>query len=114
MPQLFGHQYTKQQLLELVGDMTQLAGARRAELVEGNERGSDLVEVFNASGLCFSILPGRSLDIASAHYKGMSLGFRGNTGDVGPYLLRAPRLWVDARLFWRLGDQLRYDLHWPS
>ena len=24
MPQLFGHQYTKQQLLELVGDMTQL------------------------------------------------------------------------------------------
>ena len=31
MPQLFGHQYTKQQLLELVGDMTQLAGARRAD-----------------------------------------------------------------------------------
>ena len=84
MPQLFGNQYTKQQLLELVGDMTQLASARRAELVEGNERGSDLIEVFNASGLCFSILPGRSLDVASAHYKGMSLGFRGSTGDVGP------------------------------
>ena len=65
MPQLFGNQYTKQQLLELVGDMTQLASARRAELVEGNERGSDLIEVFNASGLCFSILPGRSLDVAS-------------------------------------------------
>ena len=45
MPQLFGHQYTKHQLLELVGDMTQLAGARRAVLVEGNERGSDLIEV---------------------------------------------------------------------
>jgi hypothetical protein len=40
--------------------------------------------VFNASGLCFSVLPGRALDIASAHYKGMSLCFRGNTGDVGP------------------------------
>ena len=84
MPMLFGRDYNRQQLMELVGDMSQLAGARRAELVEGNERGAGLVEVFNASGLCFSILPGRSLDIASAHYKGMSLCFRGNTGDVGP------------------------------
>ncbi|MEE3193777.1 MAG: DUF4432 family protein, partial [Candidatus Poribacteria bacterium] len=84
MPKLFGRKYCKQQLLELVGDMTQLAGARRAELVEGNERGADLIEVFNASGLCFSVLPGRSLDIASAHYRGMSLCFRSSTGDVGP------------------------------
>ena len=84
MPKLFGHTYSKKQLLERVGDMTQLAGARRAELVEGNERGADLIEVFNASGLCFSVLPGRALDIASAHYKGMSLCFRSSTGDVGP------------------------------
>ena len=84
MPHLFGCDYSKTQLLERVGDMTQLASARRAELVEGNERGSDLIEVFNASGLCFSILPGRSLDIASAHYRGMSLCFRSHTGDVGP------------------------------
>ena len=83
MPELFGRQYTKRQLLALVGDMSQVAGARKAELVEGNERGADLIEVFNASGLCFSILPGRSLDIASAHYKGMSLCFRSNTGDEG-------------------------------
>jgi hypothetical protein len=84
MSKLFGREYSKRQLLDLVGDMSQLAGVRRAELVEGNERGADLIEVFNASGFCFSILPGRSLDIASAHYKGMSLCFRGNTGDVGP------------------------------
>ena len=84
MPQLFGKTYTKRQLLDIVGDMSQVAHARRAELVEGNERGADLIEVFNASGLCFSILPGRALDIASAHYKGMSLCFRGSTGDVGP------------------------------
>ncbi|MCZ6631945.1 MAG: aldose 1-epimerase family protein [bacterium] len=84
MPRLFGRRYTKKQLIERVGDMSQLAGARRAELVEGNEQGAGLIEVFNASGLCFSILPGRSLDIASAHYKGMSLCFRGSTGDVGP------------------------------
>ena len=84
MPQLFGRQYSKRQLLDRVGDMSQVAGVRKAELVEVNERGADLLEVFNASGLCFSILPGRALDVASAHYKGMSLCFRSNTGDVGP------------------------------
>lgn len=84
MPELFGRQYGRKQLQELTGDMSQLAYARRSELVEGNERGAGLIEVFNASGLCFSLLPGRALDIASAHYKGMSLGFRSSTGDVGP------------------------------
>jgi len=84
MTTLFGRKYERSELLDRVGDMSQLAGVRKAELVEGNERGADLIEVFNASGLCFSVLPGRALDIASAHYKGMSLCFRSSTGDVGP------------------------------
>ena len=84
MTTLFGREYSRRELLDRVGDMSQLAGARKAELVEGMERGSDLIEVFNASGLCFSVVPGRALDIASAHYKGMSLCFRSSTGDVGP------------------------------
>lgn len=84
MPNLFGRTYSKRQLLDLVGDMSQVAHARRAETMEGIERGADLIEVFNASGLCFSVVPGRALDIASAHYKGMSLCFRGSVGDVGP------------------------------
>lgn len=84
MARLFGKNYTRDQLLDLVGDMSQVASARRAELTEGNERGAGLIEVCNASGLSFSLLPGRALDIASATYKGMSLCFRSNTGDVGP------------------------------
>ena len=84
MPRLFGKNYTRRQLLDRVGDMSQLAGARRAELTEGTERGAGLIEVHNASGLSFSVLPGRTLDIAAAHYKGMSLCFRCSPGDVGP------------------------------
>ncbi len=84
MVHLFGCQYSRRQLQELVGDMTQLAGVRVGELVEGNERGAGLIEVFNSSGLSFSVLPGRALDISFAHYKGMALCFRGCTGDVGP------------------------------
>ncbi|NJN82129.1 MAG: aldose 1-epimerase family protein [Caldilineaceae bacterium] len=84
MPHLFGRDFTKRELLDHVGDMSQVAGVRRAELTEGIEQGAGLIEVFNASGLGFSVLPGRSLDIASAHFKGMSLCFRSSTGDVGP------------------------------
>jgi len=64
--------------------MSQVAGIRRGELVEGTERGAGLMEVTNASGLQFSVLPGRALDISAATYKGMSLCFRSKTGDVGP------------------------------
>jgi len=84
MATLFGRTYSKQQVLELVGDVSQVASIRRAELTEGNERGAGLVEISNASGLSFSLLPGRALDISSATYKGMSLCFRSKTGDVGP------------------------------
>lgn len=84
MTQIFGKRYGKSDLLDVVGDMSQLAHARRSEQVEGPQQGAGLIEVFNASGLCFSLLPGRSLDIASAHYKGMSLCYRSKTGDVGP------------------------------
>ena len=84
MATLFGRFHTRQQILERVGDISQVAGIRRAELTEGNERGAGLIEIFNASGLCFSLLPGRALDIASAHYKGMSLCFRSKTGDGAP------------------------------
>ena len=84
MARLFGRDYTRSELLRLVGDMSQVAGIRRAELVEGNERGAGLVEVSNASGLSFSVLPGRALDIAAATYQGRSLCFRSATGDVGP------------------------------
>ncbi len=84
MARIFGKEYTRRELLDLVGDMSQVAHARHGELREGTDRGADLIEVFNASGLCFSLLPGRALDVASAHYKGMSLCFRGSTGDVGP------------------------------
>lgn len=84
MPKLFGRKYTRRQLLDRVGDISQLIHARRAELREGFAQGADLIEVFNASGLGFSVLPGRALDISSAHYKGQSLCFRSGPGDVGP------------------------------
>ena len=42
MTTLFGRDYTRRELIDLVGEMSQLAGARKAELVEGIERGSGI------------------------------------------------------------------------
>ena len=111
MTRLFGREYSRRELLDKVGDMSQLAGARRAEMVEGIERGADLIEVFNASGLCFSVLPGRALDIASAHYKGMSLCFRSSTGDVGPAFYEPQGNGWLRGFFGGLGGYVRHDVY---
>ena len=84
MPKLFGRNYDKRQLLDRVCDISQLIYARRGTSSEGFARGADQIEVGNASGLNFTVLPGRALDIASASYKGQSLCFRASPGDVGP------------------------------
>ena len=84
MPQLFGRDWTRDELLDHVGDMSQLAGARRSDTVSGPEAGAGFIEMWNSSGLCLTLLPGRCLDIAYAHYRGMPLCFRASPGDVGP------------------------------
>lgn len=81
---LFGRSYSRRELLDHVGDMSQLASIRRGRAIEGPEQGADQIEVYNASGLSFTLLPGRALDVASASYKGVPLAFRSATGDLGP------------------------------
>ena len=52
MPKLFGRTYSKREVLDLVGDVSQVANARKAASTEGIERGSDLIEVFNVNLHC--------------------------------------------------------------
>ncbi|MBM3459815.1 MAG: DUF4432 family protein [Armatimonadetes bacterium] len=84
MAELFGRRWSRDELLDHVGDMSQLAGARRSHLLEGPEAGADVIELWNGTGLALTLLPGRCLDIAAAQYRGQSLCFRSNTGDLGP------------------------------
>ena len=82
MAKLFGREYTKQQLLEKVGSVAQLAEARRVILTAGKRAGCEAVMFRTGSGLSFMVLPGRALDIADAEYQGMSLCFRTPVGEV--------------------------------
>jgi Domain of unknown function (DUF4432) len=82
MVQLFGRQWTRTELLKRVGDVSQLGGARLVTLAEGPESGVQVAELRTGSGLAFSVLPGRGMDIGFAEFRGMPLCWRSSTGEV--------------------------------
>lgn len=63
-----------------IGHESQLAGFYRFTYNEGALRGLEAVEVYNQTGLRFTILLGRGMDIGYASYKGQSLTQIGKCG----------------------------------
>jgi hypothetical protein len=84
MIKLFGTEYSKDELLKRVGDISQIAGVRQVTLGDGPERGVRAVEFRTGTGLDFTVMADRGMDISSASYKGQSLAWRSSTGDVFP------------------------------
>ncbi|MGQ9631344.1 MAG: aldose 1-epimerase family protein [bacterium] len=86
MPKLYGKNYSKTELLKRVGDISQIAGVRRCNLAEGNERGVEALDFRTGSGFNFTVLPGRGMDISFAEYKGIPLAWISPCGQVAaPY-----------------------------
>lgn len=84
MALLYGKSYTRQELLSRVGDISQIARIKPYRLVEGWEDGVQVLDVTTGSGLDFSLLASRGLDISSASYNGRSLAWRSATSDSHP------------------------------
>ena len=82
MVQLFGRQWTRAELLERVGDVSQVGGARLVSFADGPETGVLAADVRTGSGFSFAVLPGRGMDIGFAEYRGMPLSWRSATGEV--------------------------------
>lgn len=89
MARLYGRDCTKAELLERVGDVSQIARVKPYRLVEGHEDGLLAVDVTTGSGLDFTVLAGRGMDISSAHYKGRSLAWRSAASDQHPAFFEA-------------------------
>ena len=85
MAELFGKRWTRKQLMERVGDPSQFAQVRPGELTDGKAKGVAAIDFNTGSGLRFTVLPDRALDIGAADYCGKSLCWRSPTGDVSPY-----------------------------
>lgn len=81
---VYGREFTRWELMKRVGDISQIAGARQCTLESGKSKGVGAVEVKTGSGLNFTILPDRGMDIAWADYKGIALGYISKTGVVSP------------------------------
>lgn len=65
----------KEFLRKRMGSISQLAGIRRYEFVEGRAKGVEACEVNNGSGLLFTVLPGRGMDIAWASFRGVPFSY---------------------------------------
>ncbi len=84
MAKLYGKEWSRQELLKRVGDISQIAGAKDYILNSGNERGVHAIDVRTGSGFNFTVTPDRGMDITYAEYNGQPLCWRSATGDVHP------------------------------
>jgi hypothetical protein len=84
MPRLYGSFLTRADLLQRVGDLSQIAGVRVGELGDGLERGVRIAEVHTGSGLQFTVLVDRGMDIGAASFCGAPLAWRSPTTTVAP------------------------------
>ena len=82
MVELFGRTWSRTELLRRVGDVSQVGGARLVTLAEGPESGVQVAEVRTGSGLNFSVLPGRGMDLGFAEFRGTPLCWRSSTGEI--------------------------------
>jgi len=83
MAKLYAREFTRDKLMRIIGDISQIAGVKSYQLSDGNEKGVDAVDFRTGTGFNFAVLPGRGMDISYAEYNGQPLCWRSSTSDVG-------------------------------
>jgi hypothetical protein len=86
MVELFGKTLTRRQTAARAGMLSQFAGVRLMTLADGVERGVRMLEFRTGTGLRFTALVDRALDIADCDYRGQSIGWHSPTGFRHPGL----------------------------
>jgi hypothetical protein len=84
MASLYGRQWNRQELVQHVGHMDQVAGIKLVEAADGLARGCRMLQVWTGSGLDFTVLPDRAMDISTCRYKGIPLAWASSVGVVHP------------------------------
>ena len=90
MAKLFGNQFTKRELLSRMGEVSQVAGISEGMLIGSNGTGVRTADFRTGSGLNFTVLPGRGMDIAQCDYKGMPLAWMSPAGVTSPMYYEEP------------------------
>jgi hypothetical protein len=76
--------FSRREIERRVGTLRQLGGIRHCELTEGRARGVRAAIIDTGSGLSFTVLPDRGLDIADCSYKGVGLVYHAPGGIAHP------------------------------
>ncbi len=86
MVELFGRALSKREVSERAGSLAQFAGVRLMTLGDGVERGVRMLEFRTGSGLRFTVLVDRAMDIGDCEFKGRSIGWHSPAGFRNPAL----------------------------
>lgn len=86
MVELYGKTLTRREIAARSGMLSQFAGVRLIELGDGVERGIRVLEFRTGSGLRFTLLVDRALDIGECEFKGQAIGWQSPSGFRHPGL----------------------------
>lgn len=86
MVELYGSQRSHRDLAAHTGSLTQFAGVRLVTLGDGVERGVRMLEFRSGTGLRFTVMVDRCLDIGECEYRGMAIGWHSPAGFKNPAL----------------------------
>jgi len=92
MAVLNGQNLSKLDILRRVSDMRQLAGAIPFELVDGAERGTRGVRLYNAAGLDMNVITDRGMGITELSWRGTQLALLTPIGAAHPAFTEQPGL----------------------
>ncbi len=84
MKSLYGKNLTDEDIRKYFGSPDQFGGITEVEYIQGKARGSRALLIKNGTGLNFTVLPDRSLDIATAEYRGRPVAWLSKNGIVAP------------------------------
>ncbi|MGO4840114.1 DUF4432 domain-containing protein, partial [Rhizobiaceae sp. 2RAB30] len=73
MVELYGTRRSRRDLAASAGSLSQFAGVRLMTLGDGVERGIRMLEFRTGTGLRFTVLVDRALDIADCEYRGLAV-----------------------------------------
>lgn len=105
-------------LMDYVGDIGQFGGIKKYVYASGRAKGVEAYDVDNGSGLDFTVLADRGLDIGRLRFRGMPVSFLSKTGVVSPYLFSGREYeWLRSFTggflttcgFTQVGDPCRYE-----
>jgi len=85
MAKIFGKDYSKKELLKRVGNLSQLCGTKLYELADGPGKGVRGIDFSTGSGLDFTVVVDRCMDISRARWRGASLCWCSAVGERSPY-----------------------------